>query len=229
MPLVVLWQWRADGRLPWRTVCGSAVLLLLAVGSMWWVSPTQCATMVRFHRERPLEVEALGASGAWLLGPVMFEVSFGSFNLVSALSPTIIMLLNGANVVLLLTLYWCFFRGRFAPAAAWALVLLVAIATSKVFSTQYIIWVLPFVVLAMSDEHGAQQVWGRWFIRAWFAICVLTSGIFPVGWVLLPPNALMGLVTLRNGLWIAACVLALRWWVVPAPRVSVQQPTVELV
>ncbi len=220
MPLVVLWQWRTTRRLPWRSVLGGAVALAVAGGAMWLLAPAQVLAMLQYHGERPLEFESIGASMAWLLGPITVELSFGSLNVVSPFAPTIIARFNILQVIVLVALYVGFFVGYLRPAAAWALVLLFALALNKVFSTQYILWVLPFVVLAANEAQG-NRVWSRAYLWMWVLICLLTSAIFPVGTTLTSIEALMNLVTLRNGLWLVACGAAVGLWLAPRHRVAV--------
>jgi len=134
------------------------------------------------------------------------------------------MLIGGLSVgyvALLLTLGIMFFRGRLHPAATWALSLLIAVATSKVFSTQYLLWVLPFVALAHGENEGTVPASHREVMRVvWVLISVLTSVIFPIGYTLFPlaqgalgePAWLMVVITLRNSLWLVAIALALADW-----------------
>jgi hypothetical protein len=110
--------------------------------------------------------------------------------------------------------------GWFGPAAVWALVLLVAIATSKVFSTQYLLWVLPFVVLALGEQDDQSARRSAWL---WALICLLTGFVYPTGFAMAEPamtahqtpQGLMALITVRNVLWIVACILAVRAWARP--------------
>lgn len=78
MPLVVLWEWRAMRRLPWRSAVAGAVVLILALGLMWYLAPTQIGEMLRYHADRPLEMKSTGASLAWLLGNTRPDFTFGS-------------------------------------------------------------------------------------------------------------------------------------------------------
>jgi hypothetical protein len=214
MPLVAVWQWRDTGRFPWSGGAAAAALLALALGSMWWIAPEQTAGMLRYHRDRPLEFESIGASIAWLIGPVRARWSFGSFNLESPLSRMLIPALTVANIALLAAVYLSFLRGSLKPAAAWALTLLAAIATSKVFSTQYVLWALPFLVLATEGNMRWRLFW------LWAGICVVTSLIYPVAYSYYeptltnrrPPAGMMWLVTLRNTLWLIGCIAACRAW-----------------
>lgn len=218
MPLVVLWEWRDSRRLPIRSVLSGGISLCVAVGSMWLVAPVQMAGMLSYHRDRPLEIESVAAGLAWLVGPTQINNSFGSINVISPLSPVLIPLLTAANVLLLLALYGCFLKGYVNPPMAWVLALLISIATSKVFSTQYLLWVLPFVVIAAAPttvrEHDRRVSVYLW---SWAGICILTSLIYPVSFTMLElgtatsiPTRLMILVVLRNIFLLGACYLSLR-------------------
>jgi hypothetical protein len=220
MPLIVLWQWRVTCRLPLSSLFGSAMLLVLVFGTMWLISPAQMVGMLHYHGDRPLELESIGASIAWLLGPVTFEPSFGSGNVISPLSSVIITSLTSASIVLLLVVYGCFLRGYLRPAAAWALTLLFAVATSKVFSTQYLLWPLPFVVLATGIFQRAMP---RPYLWLWAVICALTSLIFPIGFRSMPVDLVMNLIVLRNVLWLIASGLALHFCALPIPYTCAQR------
>lgn len=220
LPLVVLWQWRGERRLPWRSILAGAGLLLLAVGGAWLLAPAQVVAMLRYHRDRPLEFESIGAALAWLSLPVTAEYSYGSVNLVSS-SRALISVSTVASLLLPLAVYTYFLAGRIGPAGAWALVLLLALAGGKVFSTQYILWVLPFVVMADAAAPEPSADGGlAWRRGLWIAICLLTSLIYPIGLRFLPPMIgpranltwIMLLVTTRNLCWLAACGLAVRRW-----------------
>ncbi len=181
MPVVVLWQWRTTRRLPISAALAGAAGLLIAIGSMWAIDPTQLRGLLAYHGQRPLEVESLGASIGWLLDPQAAKVdfSFGSFNLFTPSDAVLIPLLSGFTIVLLLLLYGWFFMDRIGPATAWALTMLISIGTSKVFSTQYLLWVLPFVVLAASEFRVSRWRWSHYGI--WVLIAALTGVIYPWG------------------------------------------------
>ena len=239
MPLPLIWQWREERRFPVKAALSGAGFGLLALGGMWLLAPAQLAGMLRYHRDRPLELEAIGASAAWLLGPGDPRFSYGSINFISPHAALVIAAITMAGVVLLAGIYLAFSTGRLRPAAAWALVLLVLLATSKVFSTQFLLWALPFVVLANAEtvalrHHDEGRLRAVAFHALWIAICVLTSLIYPVGFTLFAgeiagqtsPLWLMRLITLRNTLWLIACGLAFRWWVVRPVQAPVAAPGV---
>ena len=224
MPIVVCTEWRDRRRVPLVSGLGGMVLLTLVVTGMWLAAPDAVVGMVGYHQQRPLEFESIGASVAWLLGPATMEFSYGSFNLLSPYAPALIGGLTVANLVLLGVLYLLVVAGRLAPGPAWTLTLLIGIVTSKVFSTQYLVWVVPLLVLMdVGGEEPAQTPRHRWL---WALVCVLTSLIYPVGYTLFesllligrPPPWLMAAVTLRNSLMLVAMGGLVRAALLPAPR-----------
>lgn len=89
-------------------------------------------------------------------------------------------------------------RGKLAWERAFLAALCIVVVTNKVFSPQYLIWVLPFAALIDG------------FDVLWLAVCVLTSLDFPVFYhiyglcmpadkVVYPPIFLASLAV-RNGL-----------------------------
>ena len=125
--------------------------------------------------------------------------------------------LSALTVVLLLAVYWGCATARLAPASAWLCALLAFVCTGKVFSPQYVVWFLPFVVLRDSRWTGqnagiAQAQW------LWLMSCGLTTIAYPMtfGDYLFPalqrgvlPAWWMVMVAVRNGLLIAAAAQAI--------------------
>lgn len=79
--------------------------------------------------------------------------------------------MTGLLIVGLLYTYWLQWRGRVDLATGTLLILLIMIVTSKVFSPQYLIWVVPLVAYQGEVRRGYLLVWGL--------IGLLTTWIYP--------------------------------------------------
>ncbi len=231
MPLVVLGEWHDERRLPLRSLVSGAVTVALVGGGMWLLTPDATVEMLRLLRERPIEFEAAAASVAWLFGPIATELTYGSINIISPLTSWLSPILTPLSVTMLLGVYLAVARGYVSQATSWAITLGVLLLTSKVFSTQYLLWLLPFVVLAghATSASVGDALHDPWL---WALICGLTSLVFPVGEAFFGRTAQLGIVTVRNALlvvgllrllglmrgptFLVRCWLALsdeaRWW-----------------
>ncbi|MFI5273612.1 MAG: hypothetical protein ACHQ4H_11320, partial [Ktedonobacterales bacterium] len=163
--------------------------------------------------QRPLEVESVPASLVWAgtrLGfPMRAFVGFGSDNVASPLAAPAALLVAVLAVVAVATLLSGVWFRRMTLGQAFLATLLAVTIAGKVFSAQYLIWLVPIAALVVPLE-GLMPL-------AWLAACALTTFGFPFlfraqhgGW--------HGVVALRNVLIVAlaAGVLPLeewaRWW-----------------
>ena len=219
MPLVVLWQWRSARRLPLAALTSGAIFLFVVAGASWFAAAPALHQMWEYHAQRPFEFESLGATLLWLTRPVTIAVSYGCFGIEPS-PPFILGLASVLTVLLPITVYFAFARGYLRPAPAWALVLLFLLAAAKVFSPQYLIWVLPFIVLAESPTQPGSHVFRYGHRAIWLCICILTSVVYPFALERIfglrgsesDRDSVMLLVTLRNLLWLLACLVAALHW-----------------
>lgn len=163
-----------------RQVAFGAVLCLgvTAVGfaAAYLISPGAALSSLKFARHRPLHVEATPASLLWVVTLVSgvrahSDWLFNSCVYVSDTGRLDSILQNLSGVALVggcLWTYWRQIRGKLTMAQAMLACLCVVIVTNKVFSPQYLIWVLPFVAAVEG------------FDLIWVAICVLTTVDFPI-------------------------------------------------
>ena len=94
-------------------------------------------------------------------------------------------------------------RGRLALGRALTLCLLVVVCTNRVFSPQYLMWVVPMVAIMEREYDGF-----------WLAVCALTTLIFPYAYDFAGlhgsgtpasyPVFFPGLIALRNALLVVA-------------------------
>ncbi len=132
-------------------------------------------SQLSYFANRPLQVESIGSTLLWLgtlIGfPVHIVFTFGSINIVSVLGGAVSNLseiLFIAGYIYSIYLLW---RGKLDIVQTCIALLLIFIATGKVFSPQYLIWVIP--LLAYS---GAFDV--LWLV-VWGGISLLTTIIYP--------------------------------------------------
>jgi hypothetical protein len=165
-----------------------AGLVIVGLLPFYLFEGARCLAFFNYHRARPLEIESLVASiplALWPLGqPVTASYSYGSINLHSPITPALVALspwLTAAFLLAATVLLMVHFRQEQglsrrpasavpsgAPLArahphlvvAYALLLfMLYIATSKVFSTQYLLWLAPLVVL-LPLRQGHQRLFG---------------------------------------------------------------------
>jgi hypothetical protein len=168
---------------------GSAVAVLLALLPFLFTftTPAQILSFLSYHSLRGLQVESLPAGLIMLafrskLTTAEIAFNYGALHIASPWSPVMLILLPFAFVAVFSVVVvsaWGRFREECAASAsrrasAETLVayvfaaLLAFIATNKVFSPQYIIWLLPFAPLLRPRQA-----------LLFLAIAVLTITVFP--------------------------------------------------
>jgi uncharacterized membrane protein len=173
--------WRALVRL--GAGCAGAIALTLVPFAL--TSPGSVVSFLRYHEMRGLQVESLPAGAIiliHLLGRASAQLTFnyGAIHLVSPLAttalrwlPTALIAVYGAVVLASMARFRAerTSRGTIASESlvAYSVAALLAfIATNKVFSPQYLIWLLPFAPL-LRLRHAIVIA----------AICAITIGLFP--------------------------------------------------
>jgi hypothetical protein len=213
LPLLVIEQRRTQGRFSWRplvtfvSIAGSGMLIAAALAPASWWSPFSYAL------RRPPQVESVEASLLWLtsgLGVAAHaDQSFHSANIVGGLATPLSTLESATFVIGIGWIYLRHLQGRLSLHRATLACLLITLLASKVFSPQYLIWVLPLVAIV-------EGLTWRWVL-----ICVLTSVIYPVLYMskLLylgstGPGSygflFAGTIALRNALLVYAFVMLVR-------------------
>lgn len=151
-------------------VCGGIVALGFWVALA--ISPAGAFSGFNYAGARPLQIESTPATLLWLgtlLGiPAHPDYSFVSLNYVGPLDTILKPLSMVALLALCLLVYWRQARGRLTVGQAFLACLCAVLATNKIFSPQYLIWLLP-VVAAVEG-----------FDLLWLAICVLTTLNYPI-------------------------------------------------
>jgi hypothetical protein len=225
------WSWAALGRLVGRTLL--LVALTLGVLAPFFVrSGNDCLSFLRYHRARGLEVESVWSCLPLLLHaagrPAEVAYSYGSVNVISPLTPLLTGLAPVATAALLLaaTAGLLLRARRLAAAedrptngvtlaqrypaefAAFALLfLMLFVATNKVFSPQYLLWLLPLATLVPFEGRPR-----RTFLTGFLLVCVLSTMLMPFLFVtdLLDASPASAAPTFHPPSWRFVIVLLLR-------------------
>ncbi|MDQ6661894.1 MAG: glycosyltransferase 87 family protein [Chloroflexota bacterium] len=128
-----------------------------------------------YFAERPVQIESTGSTLLWLA--TFFGVhtsvsyTFGSINILSPLNGSVSLLFEISFVLGYIYVIWLQWREKLDIVQASIAILLVFIITGKVFSPQYLIWLMP--LLAYSGAFN--YLW----LLAWGSISALTTIIYP--------------------------------------------------
>ena len=166
-----------------RAVLSGAALCVgvvaLAFAAAIAVAGAAALTGFTYASDRPLQIESTPATILWLgtlVGiPAHPEFSFVSLNMVGPLDVVLKPLSALALIVGCLVVYWRQMRGRLTVGQAMLACLCAVMVTNKIFSPQYVIWVLPIVAAVEG------------FDLIWVAIGVLTTLDFPIVYGLRAP------------------------------------------
>jgi hypothetical protein len=204
------WRWK-------NTIIFFAILL--GVTGFFALLNFQGAVLsqLSYFANRPVQIESTGSPILFLAAhfgyPVQIVASFGSTNVVSRLEmgvEFVLEMLFVAGYIYALSLQW---RGKLDLTQAFIATLLVFIVTGKVFSPQYLMWLIP--LLAYSGAFN------RFWLIVWVPISLLTTDIFPYIYIFASPlrvpvpykPGFIESVTVRNAL-LALLTLAylFNWW-----------------
>jgi hypothetical protein len=210
---------------PWRKpvalsagAVGALVAASFAIGFL--LEGWNSLSTFYYAAARPLQVESLGATLLWLGSfwgfPAITEHGWSSYNLVGPLDSGVMTLMSVAGLAALAWIYWRSWQGRLELGRAFLAVLCVTLLASKVFSPQYLIWVLPLVV----EVEGIDVVW--------LLICACTTLIYPVLYVnehifgtpgpLPYTGTFLGTIAIRNAALIVATARVLLPGTARVPR-----------
>jgi len=190
-PALLVAEWRTSGRWRWDRLLAGLGAGLASVGVQALFSQHAAFSSYRYFLHRPLQLGSLAAGLSALLQAGHFRLitSFGSINVVTspghvvALLITLFSVLTGLGVLVLAG------QGRIDLRTSSLALLTLLILSSKVFSAQYLIWLIPF---------WAGYVW-RW---QWLTASFLTTLGYPVCFLLAHD---LGVIWLHWALWIDFC------------------------
>lgn len=173
--LRALWNFARGDPAVRAVVAGAALcfgVVALCFAAAIAVAGGAALTGFTYASDRPLQIESTPATILWLgtlVGiPAHPEFSFVSLNMVGPLDVVLKPLSAIALVAGCLFVYWRQMRGRLGVGQAMLACLCAVLVTNKIFSPQYVIWVLPIVAAVEG------------FSLIWVIIGALTTLNFPI-------------------------------------------------
>jgi hypothetical protein len=128
-----------------------------------------------YFSHRPIQIEATGSTFLWVATqfgfPAHVEFTYGSLNVISPLGDSLALITECAFVLAFVYTIWQQWRGKLDVVQSCIALLLVFIAFGKVFSPQYLIWLMPLLAYTSALD-------GFWLL-SWGSISLLTSIIYP--------------------------------------------------
>lgn len=208
---------RGTGQWRWKNLL-LCCALILAVSGIFALLNFQGAVVsqLSYFANRPVQVEATGSTLLWLATafghPASVVYTFGSVNIASDLDSQVALASEICFVLgYVVTILWQW-RGKLDLSQTFVALLLVFIVTNKVFSPQYLIWLIPLLAY-----QGAFN--GPWLLL-WSSVSILTSLIYPFIYMLTGDarkapyvRGFIECVALRNALLVLLTLAFIfNWW-----------------
>jgi hypothetical protein len=217
LPAEIRQTLRGAGQWRWKNTLLFFALIVLITG-LFALFNFQGAlvSQLSYFANRPVQIESTGSTILWLATlfghPASVAFTFGSFNVISNLDGVValafeILFVLGCG----LTILWQW-RGKLDVIQAFIALTLIFVVTGKVFSPQYLIWLVPLLAY-----NGA---FNRLWLILWSGISLLTTIIYPYYYTYTPITYLLPsrpgfleIVTLRNFLLVVVALAFLfNWW-----------------
>jgi uncharacterized membrane protein len=171
LPLGLVWAWRLHGRRRAAAVAAAFVAVALAVVIPFLVlAPHGLLESFRSQAARGLQIESLGAQllvaadklGWYSVHVVHHTRGAVTYDLQGRVPRTFGAVCSALQLLAVAAVTWLYARGRDDAqrlAVAWAAAVTGFLAFTRFFSPQYLVWLIPLVVLVDS-------------VAAWFALAV---------------------------------------------------------
>jgi hypothetical protein len=196
----------------WRyknILVGVGVIVLVTGLFGWWDFNNAVVGSVASFFYRTFQVESTGSVIEWIMslfGLPIYKINWlNSLNLIGPLADVVSQILSLVMIAGYISILMMMWQKKLDVVQACIATLLVLISTSKVFSPQYLIWLMPLLAYSTAGN-------GKWW-RIWGGISLLTLVIYP-GYYALTPNmtdlpgspGFMFFIALRDGLFILLTV-----------------------
>lgn len=220
----------------------AGTLVLLAALVMLLGGPDRLLSPFEYQEVRGIQVESVAASLLMLVaatvGPANYTVEFAeskSFEITGPGDTTVLAVADAAFLALFVLAFgWAVYRFLARSSVAntrstvvlWLCLILALILVNKVFSPQYILWVIPtlLVALARTNWHAKERYLAGAVAIMTILLVWLTEQIYPTNYgdVIYFPEVGFTLgvqfLLLRNLLLVITLITACAWWCVVANR-----------
>ncbi|GCE16276.1 hypothetical protein KDK_00760 [Dictyobacter kobayashii] len=186
----------------WRN-CLLFFALLITVTGAFALLDFQYAVISQFSYflQRPIQIESMGASLLWLahLGGMSWRITydFGSINMYTALNAFVSPLFTLLFVLSVVYILWLQWQRRMTLLQTVIALTLAFIATGKVFSPQYLIWLIPLLAYAGAFNKVWTILWGLISFLTTFIYVAFYSQILDPAHIHLP-SGFFEVATIRN-------------------------------
>jgi hypothetical protein len=152
-----------------------AAVCMLVVALSLFLSVEGTLGPLSYFKNRPFQIESAAGSVLWLFSRLGYQLhvvyNYGSLNVISPLAPQVSLVDTLLLGVGLLYTWWLQWRGKTDLITSCLLTLLIVMLTGKVFSPQYLIWIIPLAAYV-----GEKDL--KWVV-AWCMLGALTTFIYP--------------------------------------------------
>jgi hypothetical protein len=145
MPVVLIWQVRHQRAIPWKTLLTTGLgLLLVLLIEYRWAGPGALSPY-QFLGHRPLEIGSFPGVVAAALDPkhATIRFAFGAMNILTPVNGPVGLAFDVLMAMSIATTLALFYWNQLDFHQASLLVIVILLLTSKVFSVQFIMWMIP--------------------------------------------------------------------------------------
>jgi len=167
-PVLLIGEWSASGRVPFRRLWWMLGSLTVIAGLPMFLDPGATTNVLHYYLHRPTEIGSLPAALSLLADGHGWHLSmsYHSLNVLTPLASSISLVFEIAGLVACAAIWWAYARARIPMEAACLATLTVVVLGNKVFSVQYLMWLMPF--------------WALYRFRvSWILASVANMAVFP--------------------------------------------------
>lgn len=172
-------------------------------------------SQVSYFAQRPVQIEATGGTLLWIAHefgmPWWITYTFGSINITSQLNTIVSPLLTLGFLLGVAYTLWLQWRNKLTLAQAMIALMLVFIITGKVFSPQYLIWLIPLIAYTDAFDSLWAYIWCVISLLTTFIYLFFYSQVTDSQHIVLPVG-FFETVAIRNSLFVLLTIAYLCNW-----------------